>query len=61
MGEKGEGSSRNMLKDPRTKPKGGRVKGGRCTWVGWERVVEWGMETIVLEQLKKIQGQITKN
>ena len=34
------------IKDPWTKPKGGRIEGGKWEWVGWRRVVE----TTVLEQ-----------
>ena len=36
-----EGSSRNCMKDPWTKPKGGRIDSGRWGWVGWG---EWGWE-----------------
>ena len=37
-------------KDPWTKPKGGRIEGGRRGWVGLWGVVVGEMETTVLEQ-----------
>ena len=52
MGEKGEGFSRTCIKDTWTKPKVGRIKGGKWGWLGWrERRGE--MDTTVLEQQLK--------
>ena len=34
-GEKGEGFSGRCIKDTWTKPKGGRIKGGKWGWLGW--------------------------
>ena len=38
-GKKGKGSQRTCIKDPRTKPNGGRIESGRWQWVWWGRVV----------------------
>ena len=53
MGGRKEGFSGTCIKDTWTKPKRGRIKGGRWGWLGWEDW--WGeMVTTVLEQqLKK--------
>ena len=42
-GKKGKGHQETCIKYPWTKPKGGRIEGGRCRWVGSGRVVgeEW--------------------
>ena len=41
--------SGTTIKDTWTKPKWGKIKGGRWGWLGWGEF--WGeMETIVLEQ-----------
>ena len=45
MGGKGEGFSRTSIKDTRTEPSRGRIKGGEWGWLGWGE-----METTVLEQ-----------
>ena len=39
MGKKGKGHQGTCMKDPWTKPKGGRTECGRWGWVGWSRVV----------------------
>ena len=39
MGKKGKGHQGTCIKDIRTKPKGGRIEGGRWGWVGWGKVV----------------------
>ena len=40
-GKKGKGHQETCIKDPWTKPKGGRIEGGRWGWLGWRGVV-WG-------------------
>ena len=40
--------SGTRIKDTWTKPKGGRIKGGKWGWLEWGAV--GGMETTVLEQ-----------
>ena len=34
-GKQGTGGQGICIKDPWTKPKGGRIEGGRWEWVGW--------------------------
>ena len=34
-GRKGEGLSGTYIKDTRTKPKRGRIMGGKWRWLGW--------------------------
>ena len=34
-----EGLSGTCIKEPWTKPKGGRIKSGKWGWLGWGRVV----------------------
>ena len=34
MGIKGEGCSGTYIQDTWTKPKWGRIKGGKCRWLG---------------------------
>ena len=48
-GKKGKGHQETCIKDPWTKPKRGRIEGGRWEWVGWESG-DGKMETTVLEQ-----------
>ena len=52
MGRKGEkGHQGTCIKDTRTKPKGGRIEGGRWGWLGLGGAVgKGGMETTALEQ-----------
>ena len=38
-GNNGKGHQRTCIKDPWTKPKGGRTEGGRWEWMGWGRAV----------------------
>ena len=45
-----EGFSAICIKDTWTKPKGGRIKGGKWGWLLWGGVVRGKMETTVLEQ-----------
>ena len=47
--KKGKGHQGTCIKDPWTKPKGGRIEGGRWGWVGLGRVVGGVMETTVFE------------
>ena len=42
-----------MYKDPCTKTTGGRIEHGRWGWVGWERLMEGKMGTIVIRHNKK--------
>ena len=42
--------SGTCIKDTWTKPKGGRIEGGRCGWLGSGGNGEEKMETTVLEQ-----------
>ena len=44
------------VKDPWTKPKSGRIEGGRWGWVGWGRV-GGEMETTILEQHLQIKKE----
>ena len=37
--KKGEGLSGTCIKDTWTKPKRGKIKGGRWAWLGWREVV----------------------
>ena len=51
--EKGEGHQGTRIKDSWTKPKWGRMEGGRWGWLGWGGLVgrgAGGMETTILEQ-----------
>ena len=49
-----EGSSQETcIKDPWTKPKGGRIEGGRWGWVGWEKVVAGKWRQLYLNNNKK--------
>ena len=48
-GETGKGCQGTCINDPLTKPKWGRMEGGRWGWLGW-RGVGGEMETTVLEQ-----------
>ena len=50
MGVKGEGFSGTYIKDTRTKPNRGSIKGGKWGWLGWGVSGGGKMETIVLEQ-----------
>ena len=45
IGKKGGGFSGTCIKDTWTKPKRGRIKGGKWGWLGWGK-----MKTTVLEQ-----------
>ena len=38
MGAKREGFSGTLIKDTWTKPKEGRIKGGKWGWLGWRGV-----------------------
>ena len=50
MGEKRKVFSGTCIKDICTKPKGGRIKGGKWGWLGWQGSGREKMETTVLEQ-----------
>ena len=52
-GGKGEGLSGTCIKGPWTKPKGGRIKGGRWGWLGWGQVVGWKWRQLCLNSNKK--------
>ena len=45
--KKGKGCQETCIKDPWTKPNGGRIEGGRWGWVGQGKVVAGKMETTV--------------
>ena len=47
---KGKGRQGTCVKDPWTRPKAGRIEGGRWGWVGWGTSDGRKMETTVLEQ-----------
>ena len=46
----GKGHQRTCIKDTWTKPKGGRINGGRWGWLGWGVSGGGKVETTVLEQ-----------
>ena len=48
--KRGEGFSGTCIKDTWTKPKGGRIKGGKWGWLWWGGVVVGEMETTILER-----------
>ena len=54
MGGKGEGFSGTSIKDTWTKPKGGRIKGGKWGWLGWWGVVEEKWRQLYLNNNKKL-------
>ena len=47
----------NHLKDPWTKPKGGRIEGGKWGWVGWGRVVGGKWRQPYLKNNKKMNTE----
>ena len=51
---KGEGFSGTTIKDTWTKPKVGRIKGGKWGWLLWRTAVGGEMEITVLEQQYKM-------
>ena len=55
MGGKGEGFSGKCIKDTWTKPKGGRIKGGKWGWLGWEGVVGGTWRQLYLNNKKKCE------
>ena len=55
MGRKGgKGHQGTCRKDTWTKPKGGRIEGGRWGWVGWEGVVGRKWRQLYLNNNKKV-------
>ena len=51
-GKTGKGCQGICIKDTWTKPKGGRIQGGRWEWVGWGRVVEGKWRQLCLNNNK---------
>ena len=58
---KGEGFSGTTIKDTWTKPKVGRIKGGKWGWLGWGGVVggEW-RKLYLNNNKKKLKNKIKK-
>ena len=52
-GKKEKGCQETSIKDTWTKPKRGRIEGGRWGWMGQGRLMGGKMETTVLEQQLK--------
>ena len=50
MGESGKGHQGTCIKDPQTRPKGGRIEGEWWGWLGWGQWWCGGRETTVIEQ-----------
>ena len=50
MGKGGKGCQGTCIKDTCTKPKGGRIEGGRRGYVGWGGSDRGKMETTIFEQ-----------
>ena len=48
--KRGKGHQGPCIKDTWTKPKKGRIEGGRWEWLEWGRSSGGNMETSVLEQ-----------
>ena len=56
MGKKGKGHQGTCMKDPWTKPKGGRIEGRRWGWVGQGDVVVEKWRQVYLNN-KKIKNK----
>ena len=52
-GKKGKGCQGTWVKDPWTKPKGGRIEGGRCGWVEQGKVVARKWRQLYLKNNEK--------
>ena len=50
---KGKPLQGTCIKDPWTKPKGGKIEGGRWGWVGWGQVVTGKWRQLYLNNNKK--------
>ena len=61
MGGKGEGFSGTCIKQPWTKPKGGRIKGGKWGWLGWGGMVAGKQRPLNLNNNKKCEKNKSKS
>ena len=59
--KKGKGPQGMCIKDPWTKPKGGRIQGGRWGWVGQGTVVAGKWRQRYLNNSKKKKRKKKKN
>ena len=58
MGGKGEGFSVTCIKDIWTKPKGCRIKDGKCAWLRWVGVVGGKWRQLNLNSNKKMWKKV---